>query len=399
MSEKKLALETLYRKNNKGQVCEWSFIKVGDYYRTEFRILGGTVRTNDIVCAHKDENTFIKRTIEDKLKAGYKRLSDVKDNRELPVNDTDIQRYLETYLPDERTNSSGNKLHMLATTFQFGDLDKREYFFQPKINGLRCGIFPYRTDDIFSPIRLKFQSREGGEFINLSYLEANLLETIPFEVFDELVDRGSGIDGELYIHGKSLNAINSAVKNATNPDNKLVEFWAYDLIDEDMLQHQRFHLMEKWFLQNHREISDNVSKLKYLGYGKCLSISSAVIKRNEFIDQGFEGLILRDVDGLYQFGKRNKTMLKFKQTTDGVFEIVDIKPLSIKRPDLPMLVCRNDINDELFECRISASESYQQIVLKNKNAYIGNKVNIEYGERSGVKQVPFHIKSCNICSC
>ena len=44
------------------------------------------------------------------------------------------------------------------------------------------------------------------------------------------------------------------------------------------------------------------------------SINKATIIRNNFIAFGFEGLILRNPNAEYQFGKRNQAMFKFKKS-------------------------------------------------------------------------------------
>lgn len=64
-----------------------------------------------------------------------------------------------------------------------------------------------------------------------------------------------------------------------------------------------------------------------------------------------------------------------------------------KKRDLPILLCKNDINNEKFETRLSTSYIVQQEVLFDSQSYIGRTVHIEYGERSGVARVPFHIKT------
>ena len=86
-------------------------------------------------------------------------------------------------------------------------------------------------------------------------------------------------------------------------------------------------------------------------------------------------------------------MIKYKKSTDGIFEVIDIKSEGIKRPDIPLLVCKNDINDSTFEIHIGGTQDYQKSILKAKNHYIGKKVFVEYGERSGVNQLPWHIKT------
>ena len=98
----------------------------------------------------------------------------------------------------------------------------------------------------------------------------------------------------------------------------------------------------------------------------------------------------------YQFGKRNASMIKYKKATDGIFTILDIYPEGNKRTDIPLLKCKNDINDATFECHIGGSFDYQSSILRNRDSYIGQKLSIEYGERSGVNQLPFHIKSVRL---
>ena len=98
----------------------------------------------------------------------------------------------------------------------------------------------------------------------------------------------------------------------------------------------------------------------------------------------------------YQFGKRNLSMIKFKKSTDGIFQILDIYPEGTKRMDIPLLKCKNDINDATFECHIGGNFEYQNHILRNAKQYIGKFLDIEYGERSGVNQLPFHIKTVRL---
>ena len=88
-------------------------------------------------------------------------------------------------------------------------------------------------------------------------------------------------------------------------------------------------------------------------------------------------------------------MLKFKKIDDGKFIIVDIKS-EHKRKYLPLFVLRNDINDELFECSINKPQNVQREILINKENYIGKYMFVEFRERSGIAQVPFHARGINI---
>ena len=89
-------------------------------------------------------------------------------------------------------------------------------------------------------------------------------------------------------------------------------------------------------------------------------------------------------------------MIKYKKSTDGKFQIIDIYPEGNKRSDLPILLLRNDINNATFETHLNGSFDYQRNILNNRERYIGSYVFVEYGERSGVEAVPFHVKTVKL---
>ena len=143
---------------------------------------------------------------------------------------------------------------------------------------------------------------------------------------------------------------------------------------------------------NKEDHLNNTKQFVLLPYATLINtFDESIAKRDNYIDLGFEGLILRDYNAEYQFGKRNLSMLKYKKIYDGWFEIVDIQPQS-KKDNLPLFILKNDINSETFECTINASHDMQEYFFNNKKDFIGKKAFVEYRERSGVKEVPFHAK-------
>ena len=140
----------------------------------------------------------------------------------------------------------------------------------------------------------------------------------------------------------------------------------------------------------------NTRRIVILPHYEICDDDDALYYRNKFIDYGFEGLILRNPNAEYQYGKRNASMIKYKKSTDGKFLIVDIKPEGAKRPDIPLFVCKNDINDQLFECHVGGSLDYQRKCLIDKDKLIGKYMYVEFGERSGVGSLPFHVKTTYI---
>lgn len=395
--------QALYRKNNFGQPCVWIAYEIDNsHYVIEHGIVGKSL-TKSIHNVKSNVVKEINSKFRDKQKCGYKFLSELKDNVSLPVEEGLLQ-YLNAYLDDYRTTIDGSLLPMLAKVYNnennkmFSKVST--YLGQYKINGLRCFISAYRTEGIFSSIGLRFQSREGTYWNSLKTLQSYLLAIIPDSFLEKMVEEHYILDGELYLPGYSVNDINHFVKDANCPQNKLLQFWCYDLAIQDYSFRERKKILSNTFkityFNSTTEHFNNNNKFIVLPDYYIDDDNKAILHRDSFIGCGFEGLILRNPNEEYQFGKRNSAMYKYKKATDGKFEIVEIISEGLKRPDIPLFICKNDINDYKFECHCGGTLDYQREIFKNKDQYIGKYMYIEYGERSGVSGVPFHIKHTHI---
>lgn len=403
---------TLYRKDNKGKIDMWrgyighSFTGDETIILEHGKLQGHTITEN--IKTHRKLIDELQSRINAKRKSGYKTLDEVKDNVQTPVKGS-IVDYLTTYLPEIRTTADGNLLPMLAKVYDNNNnkLFNKEQFYlgQWKINGLRCFISAHKSyGGFFDFSCLKFTSREGTNWKSLNHLEEYLLNTINPELLNLMIDEGWILDGELYLPGYSVNEINHFVKDPKCPQNKLIQFWCYDIAIPDTKFETRNELLLKYAYdyrlldirkrEDHLNVNTRFNVLPSFGVEDG---SAATIYRDNFIHLGFEGLILRDINAVYQYGKRNLSMIKYKKSTDGKFKIIDIKPEGIKRPDIPLFVCKNDINDAEFEVHISDTLDKQKLYLKNKEQFIGKFLFVEFGERSGISQVPFHVKEVRLC--
>lgn len=398
--------KALYRRNNFGQPCVWYAKEVLGGILVYHGIIGKTI-TADLLHTHRDADDEIESKIHAKRKSGYKYLTEIKDDsNSIPVEES-LLSFLDTYLPKVRTTIDGSVLPMKAKTYDNTNnkvyKHNTTYLGQYKINGLRCFIgAKVDPNDIFGSINLTFQSCEGEYWRSLSNLENYLLSIIPDNFLNKMVEEHYILDGEIYLPGYSVNHINHFVKDPNCAENKLLQYWCYDIAIEDMFQQHRITLLHNVFY--HRRIIFN-SKADHLNNKERFLIlpvvaisddASARLMRDTYINNGFEGLILRNQDSEYQYGKRNSSMIKFKKSTDGKFKIINIRPEGVKRPDIPIFVCANDINDELFEVHVGGTLDYQRSCLVNKDKYIGKYMFVEYGERSGVHQLPFHVKTTYI---
>lgn len=396
-------MNKLYRRNNNGApTVWWAELDSGTNSITVFYgLVRGNIRKEVYAVTQKDGQKELESRYNDKIKQGYTYLNELCDMQGLPPvedgdNDT-LFNFLNTYLPKDLSNGNSNLLlPMLAKTYS-GNVWKKVscMYGQYKINGLRCIVTAYTQNDMFKPIRLRFQSREGIIWNTLENLSDYLLSVIPANIIDDMINGFAALDGEVYLPGYTVNQINHFVKDANCTENKLLQFWCYDIMmegDQDHRNMYRHHIKNPTSFNNIKEHYNNKERLIILP-SICIDNNDTAIKaRNNFINLGFEGLILRNAKTNYQYGRRRANyMEKFKDAAEGDFIILDI--YKEKKRDLPILLCKNDINDEKFETRLSVSHIVQRIVLSESQSYIGRTVHIEYGERSGVARVPFHIKT------
>ncbi|MBQ3306902.1 MAG: ATP-dependent DNA ligase [Bacilli bacterium] len=406
--KKKEIMISLYKRNAQCKPLVWSGEEKNGKLEVTYGLVGGTMHTESIIITKKNVNELQSR-VNAKRKEGYKELHELKDNngsyKIFNGTKDDILPYLNAYLPKYSTTSEGFVLPMLAKVLE----DNKPFekcgtmLGQWKIDGLRCIIGAEETHgDLFNPYHLTYHSRTGEDWTaKMCWMDELLLPKISKELLDMMIEEGACLDGELYLPGYSVNDINSFVKNTQLAQHYKLQYWCYDICCENMSALQRnifrinnIDLEEKQMTYN--DHLNNKSQFVILPTLSVDSISKATIIRNNFIAFGFEGLILRNPSAEYQFGKRNQAMFKFKKIDDGKFIIVDIKS-EHKRSDLPLFVCRNDINDELFECSINKPQNEQRNILINKDKYVGKYAFIEYRQRSGINQVPFHARIINIC--
>lgn len=402
----------LYRKNNNEVPTRWraGITDNGLIIEVEYGIVGKASRFEAYKVTQKNATAELESRYRDKRKTGYMSIEDIKDDGDIscsPVEDGDINnlyQYLAAYLPKYRTNeNNGGLLPMLAKSYTGKVWDKVPVMIgQYKINGLRCFISAeYNNGDMFKPIKLRFQSREGIYWSTLSNLEEYLLTVLPEDLITAMIEEQWSLDGEIYLPGYTVNQINHFVKDANCVENKALQFWCYDLAVPEMSQSNRLVLIDKYLdnritnFHDYKEHLNNDKRLIRLPSIFITNDNEALKYRDEFIGLGFEGLILRNPSADYQYGRRRVGyMEKFKSATDGKFLIVDI----YKEPkrELPIILCQNDVNTAKFETRLSATHEYQQMILRDKHLYIGKRLFVEFGERSGVEKVPFHIKKTKI---
>jgi DNA ligase-1 len=258
-------------------------------------------------------------------------------------------------------------LPMLAKSF-----DKYKHkvnypcFVQPKLNGVRC--LAKRVGD-----SIEFTSRKGKYYHTLKHLEKELLQ---------VMEETEILDGEIYIHGEVFQDIISAVKNVKNKEraqldcNKL-EFWVYDYADSNLDYRDRLHILKD------KLINTDV-KLKFVKFvitNKAENKQQVLDAHKLFVSYGYEGVIIRNREGGYEFNCRSNNLQKYKEFLDEEFEIIGVKSGVGRYEKCGTFIVKTKDGKE-FDVNPKGTIKKKQEYLKNKNKYIGKLLTVKFQEKS-----------------
>lgn len=193
------------------------------------------------------------------------------------------------------------------------------------------------------------------------------------------------LDGELYCHGMSLNMISSAVKKRSDLTDK-IRYHVYDLHDPQD---------EQPFIKRAERLKEFAD---FAASTNCIEVVESVLVQDEaelmvcqqkFIEQGFEGAILRHGDLPYEPGKRSKSLLKVKTFQDGEFEVIDAKPGRGKYAGCCIFICQTEAG-HTFDVLAHGDIPTKQRLWENYKSFIGSKLTVKYAYYTKTEEpVPF----------
>lgn len=202
-------------------------------------------------------------------------------------------------MPKKRLERTGV---MLATPLDDKLLSKfpEVNFVQPKLNGERC-----RAEWSNIAERHVLFSSYGNVFAGLNHIQDELSL-----IFPEI-----SVDGELYVHGwtrEKIHSIASRKKNS-HKDAGQLHYTVFDIISDD-IQYSRVLALTR---------ISNLIKQQSVHIIKTLETSKAMIPRvaENYLAEGYEGLILRHYSGLYE-SKRSRFLAKFKPSKTDRYIII-----------------------------------------------------------------------------
>lgn len=287
---------------------------------------------------------------------GYKSLSDLLGIKNAYTNEQEtpglLEKILQSLLPKYNTDASGNVKPMLAKDWKKVKSIQYPVYIQPKLDGVRCLMIV--GEDI------KFLSRKGKEYTTLNHIGKDVwdklmgLEEIP----DEFI-----LDGEIYSDELSFQEIIAAVKKQ-RPESLKLHFRAYDVVT-NAIQEDRFY--------NTQHLVNNIQSphIHLVETRRVYNELQVTEWHNTYVQQGYEGAMLRLPEGKYEQGARSSSLLKVKEFNENEFTLSGFER-GQREEDL-LAVCT--IKGKSFRAKMIGNRKEKQELVE-KYAHIHGEIKI-----------------------
>lgn len=239
--------------------------------------------------------------------------------------------------PNEYTDEELHELYGSVTTNQYGIIKPmlakqsekvtntkifdKNWLGSRKINGTRCLMY-WDGENVQTASR-------GGEHYNAatSHLREHPVLRGIFQCNPTLI-----LDGELYKHGKSLQQISGAARMEKNAyDCDWLEYWIYDCIHLDELDTKAADRLA-WLksladtygfgFDPYKEWEEGDLQVQFVPQVEISGWDNMKKLHDEYVSEGFEGLVIRDPSKPYKPNGRTNDMIKIKQYIDETFKVV-----------------------------------------------------------------------------
>ena len=271
----------------------------------------------------------------------------------------------------EEANSLKVILPMLAKGYEkekkkidWEDEDNPVYV-QPKLDGMRS----FNLDGTIT-------SRKGKEIDTVTH------------IINEVAKLEAGrLDGELYAHGYSFQANMKAIKKIRDTKNTIenypatveVKFHVYDMI------------VDKPFKERYEMLKEICEKAEHI-----VLVPTYIIKNekelneyhSKFLEEGYEGTIVRHGKASYKVNARSSNLLKFKDFIDIAVKLIDVTPAEQRETwGVPVLELPDG---RTFRAGARLSHAEREDLLTNKEKYIGKTAEIRFFEYTddGIPRFP-----------
>lgn len=316
----------------------------------------------------------VKRTVEEQAILEYNSMLNkkidggYKTNEELGINDKNGYNYtlVDSKLGALKTTSDGYGKPMLAVALEKAKKDiiaNNDWYASKKLDGLRTLVHLENIDGVDTLI---FKTRGGKVFKgvaeNFKYDEEliNIIKTYNCE-----------IDGEFYTHGLDLKTISGVCRldDYISERHDDINFYIFDLADHVRPVKDRVKIIS--------DLEINNPKVKVLEHILCKSLDDMNKLHDLWVQDFYEGAMIRRADSLYGWGKRTSDLLKIKKFQDSEFEIIGIEEGLRPIEDI-VFVLKTHSGDNTFKAKPLGTFADKQEYVNNINNLVGKKGTVKY---------------------
>lgn len=335
---------SLYSKTSKGVLNVWTISTSGASINTEWGPVDGKLQKNSVKAEGKNvgkaNETTSKEQAELEAESKWKAQKRKKyyDTPDMAMGTVNIKPMRAYTLDDKR-----------AAKLSF-PVDA-----QPKFDGVRC--MAYNNDD--GSVRL--MSR-GGKDYDVPLVAMELEGKIP---------TGMCVDGELYIHGESLQSIRHLMAD----EDPRVIFVVYDytcLPANADTWAQREVSLRTWFRNNHFitiELAETVV---------CQNMEDVKTSHDDWVGMGYEGAMVRTHTGKYKLAGKSTDLLKVKMFQDAEFQVVR---WTTSKDGVVLYTCIQEEGLE-FDVRPVGTTEQRARMLKDADSHVGQLLTVKFQDRS-----------------
>jgi ATP-dependent DNA ligase len=197
------------------------------------------------------------------------------------------------------------------------------------------------------------------------------------------------LDGELYSYDVSFEDIISICKQKSEPaeNHEVVSLFVFDYVNDKQEPFEK-----------RLEVLNDIAK-KYFDNKIIRLVETIQIDKDEtekyhdiYVQQGYEGIMLRDPKGLYEH-KRSYKLLKHKHFIDDEYKIVDFESTDVTTEEdgtFQMLgaLWFVDKKKDRFKAGLKMSHKRRKEIWDNKKDYLGKMATVRYQNLTDEEQVP-----------
>ena len=245
-----------------------------------------------------------KHLVKEKLDKGYREVT--KDPDEYSESE------LSSILGEVVTNQDNVPKPMLAKQVDKvtnKSIFNKEWYASRKIDGLRALIYMGTDGELHTASR-------GA----MNY-DAAMYEILSHPTLIKLFKENPGLimDGECYHHGYSLQKLNSIARTQkTAVDYEVLQFYWYDIVDINSTFDERWAYMQdirdqlNLTFEPEREFKGEELRIQFVPQILVSGYDNMIKLHNDYVEDGWEGLVIRDPDKVYRPNGRTNDMIKIK---------------------------------------------------------------------------------------